>query len=78
MTEPRQKPLDTRIVARTRTSDEIPHPPRVKGEGMTKEYRCEHGISSGLPFIHELGPTTSAGSGDIVPVCHPELIEIED
>lgn len=45
---------------------------------MTKEYRCEHGIFSGLPFIHELGPTTSAGSRDIVPVCHPELIEIED
>lgn len=45
---------------------------------MTKEYRCEHGISSGLPFIHELGATTSTGLGPIFAVCHPEPIEIED
>lgn len=38
---------------------------------MTSEYVCEHGLRSPLPFIHELGPTTSAGNVAPVPVCHP-------
>lgn len=41
-------------------------------------YVCSHGVRGGMPFLHIVGPTTSATGGPPpVPPCRPVLVSPE-